>query len=144
MARQRSEDDAKREEPAEDGPTAAATDWLERIASAVSALLVAGLFALLVWDAVRHHSAAEFTARVGEHRAVGEQHYLAVSVENTGDRAVRDVEVSVTLAAADSTDEATFTIDWLPGKSTRHGMVILPRDPSGGRVRAAVTGFAEP
>ena len=120
------------------------TDWIERTATIISALIVATLLALLLWDAIRTHSAAELEARPGEHRAVGALHYLEVSVENRGDRAVRDVEVDVSLAAGDSTDQASFTIDWLPGKSSRHGMVIFPRDPSTGTVRAVVTGFAEP
>ncbi len=133
----------KKKEPSE--PDAAGhTDGVERAATIISALLVATLVGLLIWDAVRTHAAAEFVTKVGESRVVGAMHYVEISVENTGDRAVRDVEVSVSLAAADSTDQARFTIDWLAGKSTRHGMVILPRDPASGRIKAMVTGFAEP
>jgi uncharacterized protein (TIGR02588 family) len=119
-------------------------DWLERTATIVSALLVAALLALLLWDATREHAPAELTATAGKDHPVGMQHYLAVSVENAGDRAARDVEVSVSLTAADSTDEATFVIDWIPGKSTRHGTAIFPRDPASGKVTATVKGFAEP
>ena len=119
-------------------------DWLERTATIVSALLVAALLALLLWDATREHAPAELTAKAGKDHPVGTQHYLAVSVENPGDRAARDVEVTVSLTAADSTDEATFVIDWIPGKSTRHGTAIFPRDPAGGKVTATVKGFAEP
>ena len=119
-------------------------DWLERTATIISGLVVATLIALLIWDAVRTHAPAELTAKAGSSRAVGGQHYLSVSVDNTGDRAARDVEVTVSLTAADSTDEATFTIDWVPGKSRRSGIVILPRDPATGRVTATVTGFANP
>ena len=120
------------------------TDWVERAATIISTLLVAALLALLIWDAVRTHTPAELRTKVGESHVVEGAHYLEISVENTGDRAARDIEVSVSLTAADSTDEATFTIDWLAGRSTRHGMVILPRDPASGRVRARVTGFVEP
>ena len=134
------ENRGKRSEP----DAAGHTDWVERTATIISALLVAALLALLIWDAVRTHTAAEFRTKVGESHVVGAEHYLEISVENTGDRAARDVQVSVSLTAADSTDEATFTIDWLAGRSTRHGIVILPRDPASGRIRAAVTGFAEP
>ena len=127
-----------------DGHESAHTDWLERTATIISGLLVATLLALLIWDAVRTHAPPDLTARPGKDRVAGGQHYLSVSVENAGDLAVRDVEVTVSLTAADSTDEATFTIDWVPGKSTRHGVVIFARDPATGRVTAAVTGFAEP
>ena len=120
------------------------TDWLERTATVISVLIVATLFGLLTRDAVRTHSAADLEARAGDHRAVGSQHYMEVSVENRGDRAVRDVEIDISLVAGDSTDTARFTIDWLPGKSTRHGTAIFPRDPSAGTVRASVRGFAEP
>jgi uncharacterized protein (TIGR02588 family) len=120
------------------------TDWVERLATIVSALLILALLALLILDAVRTHAAAEFRTRVGEARVVGTDHYVEISVENIGDRAARDVEVTVTLTAADSTDEASFVVDWLPGKSTRHGVAILPRDPASGKVTATVKGFAEP
>ena len=120
------------------------SDWVERLATIVSSLLILTLLVLLIRDAVRTLAAAEFRTKVGESRVVGIDHYLEVSVENTGDRAARDVEVTVTLTAADSTDQARFVIAWVAGKSTGHGIVILPRDPASGRVRAAVTGFAEP
>ena len=120
------------------------SDWVERLATIVSSVLILTLLALLTWDAVRTHAAAEFRTKVGDARVVGTDHYVEVSVENIGDRAARDVEVTVTLTAADSTDQARLIIDWVAGKSTGHGMVILPRDPASGRVRAAVTGFAEP
>lgn len=121
-------DQSKREPSAtSDDPQHA--DWVERTATIVSGLLVASLVALLLWDAFRTHMPAEVTATAGKVRAVGSQHYLSVSVENTGDRAVRDVEISVSLTAADSTDEAIFTVDWIPGKSRRHGIAILRATP---------------
>ncbi len=119
-------------------------DWLERTATIVSAALVLALLALLLWDAFHPDEGPQLEATVGHTRIVGTQHYLFVNVENTGDEAAREVEVSVDLATLDSTDHATFRIDWLPGKSVRHGVVILPRSPSVGTVRARVTGYAEP
>ena len=119
-------------------------DWLERTATIVSGAIVLGLLSLLLWDAFHADADPALLAQVTGSRAVGTHHYVSVSVRNAGDVAVRDVDVAVDLVSPDSTDHATFQVDWVPGKSVRHGVVILPRPLSAGKVNAAVTGYLEP
>jgi uncharacterized protein (TIGR02588 family) len=129
----------RRSEQAPDSP-----DWLERLASWMSAALLAALVAFLVWDAARPDLPAAFRVRVEEPSVVGGQLHVPVIVENVGDRAARAVEVSVSSGDRGSPAEAAFTIDWLPGRSSRRGVAVLPAGPSPTRLNAEVRGFVEP
>ena len=129
---------------AEEEPTKA--DWLERGFSWASGALVIALLAYLAWDARREASPAEFRVRVDSVVQVGEMTHVRVRVDNLGHRAAQTVEVTVTLEGAGAaSEERSFTLDWLAGKSTRRGMAVFPRTSApAARATAQVTGFAVP
>lgn len=126
--------------------TARNTDWLETLVSWTSGLVVLALLGYLVRDAVSERQPATFTVSAGSPLAAGDAMHVPVSVRNTGDRAVQELVVTVTLERSGAEPrEATFTLDWLAGRSLRRGVAVFPRAAlSGGRVTAEVTGFAEP
>ena len=119
-------------------------DSLELIATAVSALLLAALIGFLVWDAFQPLRPAEFETVVGAPERRGSQLYVPVAVRNLGDEAARVVEVEVRVAGAPSGFEGRFTIDWLPGRSTRRGIAVFSAVPTEGQFAASIRGYAEP
>jgi uncharacterized protein (TIGR02588 family) len=131
-------DPAPAEEP--HGP-----DWLERLATIVSALLVLAVIAVLVWDAAHPDRPPALEASAGAPRMVGRFWHVPISVRNAGDVAVQDVAVSVTLAHPDTTvKDVDIHIDWLPGRSEREIDAVFGVDPARGRIIAAVQSFDEP
>jgi|SRR5687768_15619482 len=120
-------------------------DWLELAASWASAVVVLALLGLLAWDAARSDAPPAFLMQVEPPRAAGSLFHVPVTVHNVGDAPAQGVEVTVSVRVGDSTAaEGSFTIDWLPGRSTRRGVAVLGADPARGRVAAEVRGYTEP
>lgn len=120
-------------------------NWLERVVTAASGIALLIIVAVLIWDGVRPNRPAAVvavSAGVGEVR--GESWYVPVAVRNAGDEAVRDVQVTVELLLNGKTEEGSFTVDWLPGRSTRQGVAVLPREAAGRDLKTTVKGFVIP
>jgi uncharacterized protein (TIGR02588 family) len=120
-------------------------DWLEKLATTVAGLLLAGIVGFLAWDGVHDNTPAAITAvsaGIGEVRA--ESWYVPVTVENTGDEAVRDVAITVESTANGQKVDGEFELDWLPGRSRREGVAVLPKEAVGQPVNAMVKGYVIP
>lgn len=120
-------------------------DWLEKLATAVAALLLVAIIAVLAWDGFHENTPAAVTAvsaGMGETR--GESRYVPVTVENAGDEAVRDVAVAVEVLVGGEKVEGEFEIDWLPGRSRREGVAVLPAASAGQPLKATVKGYVIP
>jgi uncharacterized protein (TIGR02588 family) len=121
---------------------------LEKIASTVSALLIAGLLAVLLWDAFHPNTEPSFTTQLGKVALVSGSYHAPVTVKNSGDESAKEVVVHVELLASDSVlAESDVTIDWLPGNSSRKVVGVFSRPASGLQptgVRAEVHGYATP
>src|SRR4051812_40640356 len=88
---------------------------LERVATAVSVLLIVGLLSVLIWDAIHPDTEAAFEARPGRIAMVSGAYRVPVTIRNTGDESSKAVVVHLELVAADSVlAESDVTIDWLP------------------------------
>lgn len=110
----------------------------------MSIALVAALLTFLVWDAVQPSREAEFETRIETASRRGARLYVPVAVKNLGDEAARMVEVDVRPSGADDAAAARFTIEWLPGRSTRRGIAVFPDSMSHQVLRAEVKGYAAP
>jgi len=119
-------------------------DPLELIVTWISAVLLAAMLAFLIWDATRASNPPSFEASIESLEQRGSYAYVTVAVRNRGDDAARAVEVRVVPEAGDKASEAHFTLDWLPGRSTRRGIAVFPQTVALGRLRAEVAGYAEP
>jgi len=120
-------------------------DWLERGATWASAAIVLALLGLLAWDAARSDSPPAFRTQLEPSRAAGSSFHVPVTVHNVGDAPAQGVEVTVSVRVGDSTAaEGSFTIDWLPGRSSRRGVAVLGANPARGRIAAEVLGYTEP
>ena len=121
-----------------------APDALELTATWVSGVLLVAMLVFLVWDANQPSRPPSFETSIESLEQRGSHAYATVVVRNTGDDAARTVEVRVMPEGGDTKSEARFTLDWLPGRSTRRGVAVLPSDVARGNLRADVTGYAEP
>lgn len=119
-------------------------DALELGATWVSAILLAALIAFLVWDAFQPSRPAAFETKIEAASRRGSQIYVPVVVRNVGDEAARMVQVKVTAEGAAPGDEGHFTIEWIPGKSSRRGIALLPGNAPAARLQAEVEGYSEP
>jgi uncharacterized protein (TIGR02588 family) len=121
--------------------TAPPADALELAATWTSVVLIAALIAFLVWDAFQPSRPAAFEATTEAASTRGGQLYVPVAVRNVGDEAARMVQVRV---SGPGGAEGRFTIEWLPGRSTRRGVAVLPSDAVGTPLKAQVEGYSEP
>ena len=119
---------------------------LEILASAFSALLVAALIAIIIWDATHESTPPAFEARAGTPQLVGSVYRLPIVVHNTGDEAARSVVVHVEMRnAADSVlSESDLTVDWLPGKSDHELVAFFEKPNMEHRFMTDVRGFTQP
>ena len=122
-----------------------APDWLERLATWISALLVLAVIGVLVWDAAHPDRPAALEASSGTPKAVGQRWHVPIMVRNSGDVAVQDVAVTVALQRPDTTvKDVEIHIDWVPGRSQREVDAVFGVDPSVGKLTAEVQSFDEP
>jgi len=119
-------------------------DALELSATWISAALIAALLAFLVWDAFQPSREAAFETKVESVRRDAAAAYVTIAVKNTGDEAARMVEVKATPRGGGASDEAHFTIEWIPGQSTRRGILVLPADKASQQLDVAVEGYSTP
>jgi uncharacterized protein (TIGR02588 family) len=121
---------------------------LEIVATAISALIIAAVLSVLIWDAFDPNTPPAFTTQPG--RLVIERgvYRFPVDVRNSGDDAAKAVVVHVELLASDSVlAESDLTIDWLPGNTSKQLVALLARpasSPTPTGVRAEVRGFETP
>jgi len=135
-------------EPKKGDDVAKPATLLEKIATAISTLLIVSLLGVLIADAVRPNAEASFATSVGVlHESSGAVR-VPITVRNSGDEAAKSVVVHAELVAADSTlGETDLTVDWLPGNSSRDVVALFtPAQPTSRSmsVRAEVRGFAIP
>jgi len=121
---------------------------LEIVATAISAVLIASLLSVLLWDALHPNTAPAFSTKPGRIVTAGGSYRVPVTVRNSGDDAAREVVVHLELVAADSLlAESDVTIDWLPGNTSRQLVGLFARPASGpspSGVRAEVRGYVTP
>ena len=119
-------------------------DALELIVTWISGVLFLALVGFLLWDAFQPSNPPSFETTIEAQEQRGSHAYVTVAVRNLGDEAARSVEVRVTPGSGDAAAEAHFTLDWLPGRSTRRGVAVLSQPFDRGRLRAEVVGYAKP
>lgn len=71
---------------------------------------------------------------------------VRVEAKNTGTETASHVVLQATLedAAGQPIEESTFTFEYLPGSSTRGGVLFFTHDPARGRVALRAMGYEEP
>ena len=126
-------------------PKAAAKDSriprAEWAVAALSALLVLGTIAWLAVRAMRPAAEPAFAVSVDAVTVHQGGWTARVRVENRGDRAAAAVEVE---GALEGGETSGFTLDFLAGRSTRHGALRFRGDPRPAALTLRVRGYADP
>jgi uncharacterized protein (TIGR02588 family) len=121
---------------------------LEVVATAISALIIAAVLSVLIWDALDPNTPPAFTTQPGRIAIARGVYRVPIAVRNSGDDAAKAVVVHVELVASDSVlVESDLTIDWLPGNTSKGLVALLARpasSPTPTGVRAEVRGYATP
>lgn len=118
---------------------------IERVAGAVSGVAVAALLGFLVHEGLRPPTPPDFEVVAARVERVGRSHQVAVEVRNVGGATAAEVVVRGELTipgAPEETSEAT--IDYVPPRSMRKGVLLFRGDPDGGTLVLSVRGFALP
>ena len=104
--------------------------WLQIVVTGISGLLILSIVGYLVWEGTRPFTPAEFQATVEEARAVGDRYHVRLRVTNTGGQSVASLEVVLELWEGDEVVEsAAAVLDWVPERSSRDLVLIVPEDP---------------
>jgi uncharacterized protein (TIGR02588 family) len=126
-------------------PARKTPDWIERLATLISAAVVLAVVAVLVWDAVHPDRPPALEASSGIPKVVGQHWHVPITVRNAGDVAVQEVNVRVALERPDTAAiDVDIRIDWLPGRSEREIDAVFATDPSRGKLVTAVQSFDAP
>lgn len=119
-------------------------DALELIVTWISGVLFAAILAFLIWDARQPSEPPSFETSIESQEQRRSFTYVTVAVRNLGDEAAREVEVRVVADPSSAQSDGHFTLDWLPGRSTRRGVAVFQRSVSLQNLRAEVAGYAKP
>ena len=134
-------EDESENEGQEEGPPS----WLEHVATAISALLVATMLGILIYDATRESTPPAFETKIGRVQTVGKKLRVPVEIRNTGDEAGHNIQLHIELLSADSVlAESELTIDWLAGRSKHDAVGFFEKPELPYTAKAEVRGYTEP
>jgi uncharacterized protein (TIGR02588 family) len=143
----RADEEREDEKPEEETPEEenGPPSWLERVATLISALLVAGMLGVLIRDSTHEDTPPAFETVAGRPETSGKSVRVPVEIRNTGDEAAHNIQVHIELRAADSVlAESDLTVDWLAGRS-KHDVVGFFEAPTlPFTAHAEVRGYTEP
>ena len=114
----------------------------EWVTLAVSCVLVFGLAAFLLVQALKPHSkfvAVRATPRFEHVEKQGSQYFLPIEIENRGQRTIREVNIEVKWVEQGKAQSRDVLVNYLGEKSRQTTIVILERDPQSLRIEAAPT-----
>lgn len=141
----REEEKDSEEESDNEGQEEGPVSWLEHVATAISALLVATMLGILIYDATRESLPPAFETKIGGIQIVGEKLRIPVEIRNTGDEAGHNVQLHLELRSADSVlAESETTIDWLAGRSKHDAVGFFEKPTVPYTAKAEVRGYTEP
>jgi uncharacterized protein (TIGR02588 family) len=120
--------------------------WLEWVASGVGLLLVLGLFGVIGWQAFNGATTPPaLTVEIENVAPVEGGYRVLFRAHNSAGEAAAQVEVEGRVSGAGAEAETSrVVLDYVPGRSERHGGLFFTRDPRGGVLTVRATGFAEP
>jgi uncharacterized protein (TIGR02588 family) len=121
-----------------DGAPASISRW-EWVVAALGLAIVVGTLAIMAAEMRVAATPPDVVVRVEAPRRLTSGWLVPYEAENRGD----ETAAAVALRATAGEDEATATLDYVPGHSRRRGGFVFARPPAG-PVTATVTGWAEP
>lgn len=120
--------------------------WIEWVTGVVSLLLVSGLIGWIAMDLLRAKDGApDLTAGVTEIDKVTAGWLVRFEVANLAAQTAAEVQIEAALALdGETVDEASATIDYVPGHSKARGGLIFSRNPDGLELQLKAVGYRQP
>ena len=135
---------SRNEDQQPDGRDIARLEWF---AAGTGLLLTAGLLAILIWQAWQEPG-EQLPAVAAEILAIREAngvHVVAVEARNSSAATAANVIVSGTLLrGGEAVETSEFTLDYVPGNSSRRGGLFFSLDPRGLELEVRALGYADP
>ena len=119
---------------------------LEWTVFAASAVVIAGVVALLVWNGTAAHDQPPLLRiRTGEPVADGEVFRVPVEVRNEGDRTAEGAQIEILLLRdGQAIERAELMLPFVPRHSSRSGWVTFRHDPRCCAITARAVGYNAP
>ena len=121
------------------------TSKWEWVAAAISALIVIGMLAALITDAVSEDTAPDIVLRVDSISRGTNAYLVSFTAGNRGTRTAATLGIGAELwDGGRMVESSSTTIDYLPGESERGGGLFFQRDPRSLRLELRALGYEEP
>ncbi len=119
---------------------------LEWMVFAASLLLIAGVFGVLIHDAVTlERRPPDVRVEVGEIKQQATNFVAPVTIRNEGDETAEDVQVEVELQTTNGEKETSeIAIPFVPRGARREGFAVFKNDARTGSLNARVKGYVQP
>ena len=120
-------------------------NWLEWLATIVSAILVFFTFGFLVYQLIFvENTPANIEVVLGEVIQKDNGYAVAITAKNKGSETAENVIIEIVLQSVESEEKAQITFTYLPGKSSGNGWVIFTLKPKDGELKSHVLGYEIP
>jgi uncharacterized protein (TIGR02588 family) len=121
-------------------------NWLEWVVFGVGLLLIASVFAFLVYDALTLGDTPPTMAiQLGQPEQRGQHTIVPVTVTNQGDQPAESVMIEVIYEGAQEQQQAQFEIAFLPRSATGEGWASFQTSSAEiGQFKARVIGYQKP
>ncbi len=118
------------------------THWVEWIMGACAGVIVAGIIGFLGFEAVtRTGGRPDLRLQVVDQRDTGAGTEVVIEVRNDGHATAASVELAGT---TNGQSLRQVTLDYVPARSRREVVLILPHGVSGGSLKVEILGYVEP
>ena len=120
-------------------------NWLEWSVFAVSAALIIGVVAFLIYESATIGNAPpDIQVEIGAPEQRSGYFAVPINATNKGDHTAEGVHVEVVLRGAGEEETGDFEIAFLPRRGSREAWVTFKSDPRAGTLEARVLGYEKP
>ncbi|RXF72962.1 TIGR02588 family protein [Hansschlegelia zhihuaiae] len=137
---------AKQSDDKTEGPPPRQVGRLEWVVAALGAALVAGVFGMLLHEALTYEDGPPVIVAtvLDVHRTEG-GHVVRFTAENRGHTTAAEVTVLGRLTEGDRTlEQAEITLDYIARKSSREAGLVFQRDPASAKLELKATSYRKP
>lgn len=118
------------------------TNWLERVVTIISTILVLFTFAYLIYHWISdEQTVPNIEVSLGEVKQVDTGYSVAVTAENHGSQTAKNIVIEI---VSQEDEKGQISFQYIPGKSKLRGWVTFTKKPNISNLKAQVLGYAAP
>ena len=120
--------------------------WTEWIVAALGAAFLIAVLGYMGWrSAARERTPPAISVSALSVTRAGERYVVRFEARNQGDATAAGAVINGRLSRGTETvEEAEVTLDYAPGRSSRHGALVFENDPGAFRLVLSATGYHDP